>query len=174
MVIGITGKSGSGKSFLSSLIKTYGKDFNYINVDEIGHQVLDDPDIQKLHQSLFPEVHMSSIDRKDLANIVFACRHEQKTKQLTDAMYEKMQVLIDKEIMKQSNCIIDWILLPHTKYFKVCDLKILIKPVSNDTRIEHVLKRDNISNSELRLRDSASITYDESEFDYVVTNNYRR
>lgn len=48
MIIGITGKSGSGKSTLSKLIKKFGDNFEYIDFDSIGHQTLDDKEVQDL------------------------------------------------------------------------------------------------------------------------------
>lgn len=66
--------------------------------------------------------------------------------------------------------IINWILLPKTKYFDTCDIKYLVKRDENK-RISSVLERDGISLDYLQKRDESGIEYDESAFDWVVFNN---
>ena len=164
MIIGITGKSGVGKTTLSKLFKGY----TLINVDDIAHTVLERPDIHQAISAAFGE-DIANADRKVLGDLVFSSR--QKKSLLTNLIWDTMCDYIDTAINSNKNVIIDWILLPHTKYFRLCDVKILIKS-DNDERVEHVLKRDNISKEYLDKRDSHSIAYDEFLFDYVIHNNY--
>ena len=164
MIIGITGKSGVGKTTLSELFKGY----TLINVDDIAHTVLDRPDIHLAISSAFGE-DVANSDRKVLGDIIF--NNRQKMSMLSNLIWDTMCDYIDSAIYNNEDVIIDWILLPHTKYFRLCDVKILIKS-DDDERVEHVLKRDNISKAYLDLRDSHSIAYDEFLFDYVIQNNY--
>lgn len=164
MIIGITGKSGVGKTTLSKLFKGYA----LISVDEIAHEVLRRPDIHQAISDAFGE-DVANSDRKVLGDLVFSNR--QKKSLLTNLIWETMCDYIDAIIHTNEDVVIDWILLPHTKYFRLCDVKILIKS-DNDERVEHVLKRDNISKEYLDKRDSHSIAYDEFLFDYVIQNNY--
>ena len=45
-IIGITGKSGSGKSFFASTLAQK-LNFTYVDVDKIGHKSTSDPEILK-------------------------------------------------------------------------------------------------------------------------------
>ena len=164
MIIGITGKSGVGKTTLSKLFKGY----TLISIDEIAHTVLERPDIHQAISDAFGE-DVANADRKMLGDLVFSNR--QKKSLLTNLIWDTMCKYIDMAIGNNENVIIDWILLPHTRYFRLCDVKILIKS-DNDERVEHVLRRDNISKEYLDVRDRHSIAYDEFLFDYVIQNNY--
>lgn len=173
MVIGITGKSGSGKSTLSKLIKKFGDNFEYIDFDSIGHQALDDEEVQDLIKRKL-DIEVSSDNRKELANFIF--NNQNKTlevKIVTVLMWDKMKKIIDDKIKDNSkNFIFDWILLPKTHYFKMCDIKVLMVPCNDFLRKKAAVLRDNISSKEMSQRDKAAIKYDESQFDFVIKNNY--
>lgn len=164
MIIGITGKSGSGKSILSN----YFKDFHIVNIDEIGHKVLKFPYIQEEIIKNF-NIDLSKTSRKDLGDIVFNNRHEMK--KLTDITWTDMEKLIQEEINNHKNIVLDWILLPHTDFFNICDIKILIKS-DLDKRKDMVFKRDNINKNYFEKRENSSIEYDEKSFDYILLNDY--
>lgn len=174
MIIGITGKSGAGKSTLSKLIKKFGDNFEYIDFDSIAHQTLDDKEVQDLIK-LKLDIEVSSTSRKELANFIF--NNQNKTlevKMVTVLMWDKMKELIDDKLKDNSkNFIFDWILLPETHYFKMCDIKILVIPCNDFIRKNRAVLRDNISSVEMRQRDKAAIKYDENRFDFVIKNNYR-
>ena len=164
MIIGITGKSGVGKTTLANLFKGY----KIISVDEIAHEVLEQPNIHQSIATAFGE-DVANADRKVLGDVIF--NNRQKMNTLTNIIWDTMCCYIDDIIRENEYVIIDWILLPHTKYFHLCDIKILVKS-EEDERVGHVLARDNISKEYLNRRDSRSIAYDEFLFDYVVHNNY--
>lgn len=79
-----------------------------------------------------------------------------------------MQIEIDKilNLNKDKIIILDWLLLLNTKYFNMCDVKILLD-VSYDVRKKRAMKRDNITEEDFDLREQASIDFDETLFDYV-------
>ena len=168
MTVGVTGKSGVGKS---TFAKNYAKEHNYyyLDIDEIGHRVLDDPEVKRQVKEKFG-IEVSSSNRKKLGELVFASRNNEM-KGLADITWEKMKDIIDRYIEFEGNpgIVLDWILLPHTHYFKMCDLKILVT-APEGLRRERVMKRDNITNEELDLRDNASIEYNENDFDKIIHN----
>ena len=95
MIIGVTGKSGVGKSTYSKkLAKELG--YYYLDIDEIGHKLLDDPEIKKQIKEKF-NIEVSSTNRKKLGELVFASRNNEM-KQLADITWEKMQDVIDNYI----------------------------------------------------------------------------
>lgn len=173
MIIGITGKSGSGKSTLSKQIKKFGDNFEYIDFDSIGHQTLDDKEVQDLIKRKL-DIEVSSTNRKELANFIF--NNQNKTlevKMVTALMWNKMKEIIDEKLKDNSkNFIFDWILLPETHYFKMCNIKVLMVPCNDSLRKKAAVFRDNISLAEMTQRDKAAIKYDESQFDFVIKNNY--
>jgi dephospho-CoA kinase len=173
MIIGITGKSGSGKSSLSKLIKKFGDNFEYIDFDSIAHQTLDDKEVQDLIKRKL-DIEASSTDRKELANFIF--NNQNKTlevKMVTILMWDKMKEIIDDKLKDISkNFIFDWILLPETHYFKMCDIKILMVPCKEFLRKKYVAIRDNLYTKEVNQRDKAAPSYDLSLFDFVIKNNY--
>ena len=166
MIVGVTGKSGVGKS---TYARKYAEEHNlfYLDIDEVGHQILDLPDVQKECAEKFG-LEVSSANRKKLCELVFASRNNEM-KELADITWEKMKDIIDRYIEFEGNpgIVLDWILLPHTHYFKMCDKKILIT-LDETKRRERLKKRDNITDKEIDLRDNASIEYNVNDFDIVI------
>lgn len=167
MLIGITGKSGSGKTTLAKWLAQY-SNFYVIDVDEVGHSILDREDVQKLIKEKFG-IEVSSTNRKALGEVVF--NNREKMKEYADMTFELMCEKIDEIIISYENVIIEWILLPQTKYFDLCDVKILCKR-SYENRLKSVKERDNISTEYFETREKNSIEYNEDLFDkIIITNN---
>ena len=80
-----------------------------------------------------------------------------------------MQMEIDKFLIsnKDKVIILDWLLLSISKYFDMCDVKILLD-IPYDVRKERTMKRDNITEEEFALREKASIDFKKEDFDYVL------
>ena len=171
MIIYVTGKSGSGKStFSKQLAKVL--NYNYIDVDEVGHKVYENQTIMNKAYELFGDLindSFGNFDRKKLGQIVFNERHSERVKSFSDLTWEYMQKDLDELIV--DNTVVDWILLPHTKYWKQNALKILLIAKDED-RLQKVIERDGISKEYALLRDKASIEYNESDFDFVFHNKY--
>lgn len=171
-LICVTGKSGSGKSTFARYVAAI-HDCAYIDVDEIGHDSLIQEDvIRGLCQNFGKEILGidGKIDRKKLGKIVF--NDNSKMEILNDLTWHYMERTIDSRIqMTTKPVVIDWILLPKTKYWDLCDIKVLVE-ADITKRKQVVVARDNISEEYFDSRDSASIDYSPYDFDYVFSNDY--
>ncbi len=173
MIIGICGKSGSGKSTLArNIIDCIDREVVYLDIDKIGHQVLQMDRVKEELVRVFGVDILSnnSVDRKKLGRIVFT--DEEEMDKLTDITWKYMEGYISSVINDNSNKIIilDWILLPKTVFFDKCNIKVLLD-ISYDIREERAIMRDGITKDDFFLRDSSSIEYNNNEFDYVFSNN---
>ncbi len=173
MIIGICGKSGCGKSTLANqIIELTNNKAIHLDIDKVGHKVLLLPEVQKELINSFGEsvVKEKIVDRKKLGEIVFDSRNEMN--KLSDITWKYMQREIDNflTIHKDKIIILDWLLLSISKYFDMCDIKILLD-IPYEVRKQRAMKRDNISEEAFDLREKASIEFDESKFDYVLKTN---
>ncbi len=171
MIISICGKSGSGKSTLAKRIIEERKNVIHIDIDKIAHQVLTIPIVKQQLQEQFKDVLTDNeVDRKKLGPIVFSSTKNMDI--LTRITWPHMEQEIDRIISENKDKIIilDYLLLPKTKYFEQSDLKILLD-IPKDIRKQRILKRDNITEDKFDLRDSSSIEYDKDEFDFIISSD---
>ena len=171
MIISICGKSGSGKSTLAKKIIEERKNVIHIDIDKIAHQVLTIPKVKQQLQEQFKDVLTDNeVDRKKLGPIVFSSTKNMDI--LTQITWPHMEQEIDRIISENKDKIIilDYLLLPKTKYFEQSDLKILLD-IPKDIRKQRILKRDNITEDKFDLRDSSSIEYDKDEFDFIISSD---
>lgn len=171
MLIGLMGKSGSGKTLVSKIFKELDQNIQIIDVDKIGHDSHKDEKVREKLRMYFGESIFNSdstINRKMLASIVF--NDYVKMQLLYDATYSYMVEKIDSLIQEDKVTILDYALLPLTKYYKLCDMNILVE-ASKDARTNRVVNRDNISQEKYNQRDANSLDYSKYTFDYIVENN---
>jgi len=171
MIICICGKSGSGKSTIAKLIQEKRPNSIHIDIDKIGHMSHSDKIVKQKLIDTFGKMILTdnNIDRKKLGKIVFSSKDEMRKLEIITWGY--MEQEIDKIIKnnKDKIIILDYLLLPRTKYFNNCDLRILVD-IPYEIRKERVMKRDNISEERFNLRESSSIDYDKTSFDIVLTD----
>lgn len=169
----LPGNLGLGKSRLASLLA---KSLNcrHIAIDKIGHEASSNFEIlDKLCQIFGVQILNAdgTLNRKKLGNIVFA--DEKSMKILEELTLGYMYKCIDDVLLQKDEVIIlEWILLPTSKYWDTCDFKILITS-DNNARKRKVLERDNISEEYFDKRDSASLDYSPFKFDYIFENDYQ-
>lgn len=162
-IVGITGKSGVGKSTLSEILF---QDHYHLDIDKVGHIAIS-KNADKLNKSL--GIDISKISRVELGDIVFTDRDAMHL--VSDYIYSDMRIIIEDTLEKYDKVVLDWILLPKTIYFEMCDLTVLVTADESE-RKKRVLLRDKISEEYLAKRDSAGISYKENNFDLVIKNNY--
>lgn len=170
MIIGICGKSGSGKSTLAKeFMNVYQNNVIHCDIDKIGHYVLTLDVVKNDLKNSFGAsvIKMNKVDRKVLGKIVFDSPKDME--KLTDITWKYMQIEIDKflEANKDKKVILDWLLLANTRYFDMCDLKILLD-IPYEIRKHRAMLRDNITEEAFQLREKASIDYDADKFDHVI------
>lgn len=172
MLIGITGKSGSGKSTVTKTFKELNATIKIVDIDKIGHDSYSDPNVREKLIHYFGKEILNddlSINRKTLSNIVF--NDNTKMQKLYKATREYMEHSIDNLINSSNIVILDYALLPKLKHFNLCDIKILVTaPFSN--RSKRVITRDNISLEKYNEINSNSLSYTEDDFDFIIQNNY--
>ena len=171
MNILVTGRSGSGKStFAQKLSQALG--FEYIDIDKVGHSLYQDKNILEKTRQLFGDGIFDDgvFNRKKLGKIIFSEQGSERVKQFNDLTWSYMQDIIDKKIEQHGNVVLDWILLPTTKYWNGGE-RILVK-ADKAKRFEKIKQRDNVSEEYIEAREKAAIVYFEDEFDYVVENDF--
>lgn len=172
-VIGITGKSGSGKTTFASLLAKKLK-CKHIDIDKIGHEAISRPEIlDALCEKFGTEIldRNGQLNRKKIGDIVFT--QKDKMKELSDLTWDFMQKQLDLILSQDDEIIVlEWILLPDSKYWKRCDCKILVTS-DDEERKNKVMQRDNISEEYFDKRDSASIDYSRINFNYIFENDYQ-
>lgn len=170
MLITITGPSGSGKSFIANYLTTLNKNIVHLNIDLVGHEVIETEEIKrKIVEHFHLDTQNNQIDRKRLGEIVF--NNQDKMQELSNLTWEYMEQKIDEYIKDNQNKIIilDWILIPKTKYFDSSDINILVK-ADLEERIKRAILRDSITPAKFEEREKATLNFDEDKFDYVIEN----
>ncbi len=175
MLICICGKSGSGKTTLTNMICKIRNNVVKIDIDKIGHKVLEIEHVKKELQKCFGLNILNEfgrIDRKILGSITFDSK--EKMKILEKITWNEMEKIIDEqidlEIMNGNDIILDWILLKKTKYFDLADERILIE-IPIEIRKNRILERDKLTEELFELREKAAYRYNESDFDIVIKEN---
>lgn len=171
MHITITGKSGSGKSSIAKYLTSIDERFIHLDIDTVGHIILEKEEIAKKVSKEFkiPLNEKKQIDRKILGSIVL--KDEEKMKRYSDITWSPMEQIIDKFIKnnKDKIVILDWILIPKTKYFKESIFNILVNS-DLEERKKRAILRDNITEEKFMERENASIEFDESQFNFILEN----
>ncbi len=175
ITIGITGGSGSGKSYVSEKIAAFGG--KWIDADKLYHQLLD-KNIAMRNEILerFPEARDGEhINRGKLASMVFTNDKDLMT--LNSITHPFVIEAIENEIaecycVNDEFVIIDAIALFESGISKMCDVTIAVL-ADEDKRISRIMERDdlNIARARARIRAQQKEDFYRKKCDYIIENN---
>ncbi len=156
LVLGLTGKTGAGKSMVCSKLKENG--YYIIDADKVARDILEPGSvvIEKLKETFGDDIinFNGEIDRKLLAERAFASREEtEKLNAITHpAIREKiLDEIDDAKIEQYEVCIIDAAALLECDVRLDCR-KIAVVFAPADIRLKRIIERDNLSVTQAKRR----------------------
>lgn len=175
-VTGLTGLSGSGKSYICEILKDKG--YSVIDADEISRRLTKkgSPMLEILAESFGEHIIVNgALDRKALAKKAFSSN--ENTERLNSIMHPEIAKIckrkIKAELKKGNNCILDAPLLFTAGLDTLCDRTVSVY-APEDVRLARLKKRDNINKREAVKRFEAQKKEEElsRNADYIL-NNYK-
>ncbi len=177
LVLGLTGKTGAGKSMVSSLLKERG--CYIIDADKVAREILfpDSPVIEKLKETFGNDVvkYNGEVDRKILAQRAFSSREETERLNAITHPVIREKILDEIETAKIEEyevCVIDAAALLESRIRNDCDcIAVVFAPM--DVRLKRIIERDNMSVTDAKRRIDAQ---KEDEFylrnaDIIIIND---
>ena len=173
-IIGITGQAGVGKTNLSKEFEK--ENAIVIDVDKISRDFYQDKNI--IEESLIYLEEKYNIYITELSTFfdtLITARKE--TKQLDDPIYKAVEAKIDGLIhnnnAKDTTIVLDWELLPKTKYFNLSNYNVLLLPDNDIVRKETVKKSDNFEYEQKTNQNSKyDINYQNYKYNQTAINLY--
>ncbi len=172
-IIGITGKSGTGKSLLSKKLKS--EDTFIIDIDKISRAFFIEHH-DTIEQTIYylQNRHNTLIENSQAFwDLLMATRKEEDS--LSDPLWQGIESKTTELIKSStsSNIVLDYALLPKTNLFSLCDYTVLLLPYNDSLRKQAVIRRDNLQDTKrLDRRDKFSIDYQRYKFDKIFINTY--
>ncbi len=175
-IYGLTGKTGSGKTTVASLLSKNG--FFVIDGDLAARRVTEKGSLLllKLAESFGADIILRNgeLDRKLLASRAFA--EKESTKLLNALTHPYIHALFEKEIARAKDngferCLIDAAALLESPSVSLCD-KIIVVNCPENIRLERILQRDNLTVSQAlsRIRAQREDEYYLSRADIIINN----
>lgn len=144
MLIGLTGRTGSGKSSAARILESLG---GFVTgCDKVSHEVLLDNTVKEKLCALFSDAILNEkneIDRKALGSIVFS---DKKKLDALNGVVHKEIVERCLKLCRDSGrdiCFMDGSELESSGADRLCDHIVVIK-ADEKTRLERIMKRDAI------------------------------
>ena len=176
MIIGLTGSIASGKSTIAEMIRAY--DIPIVDGDVIARQVVEkgSSTLQKIVESFGQDVltEDGELNRPKLGEIIFS--NNEKRQQLNLIMHpairEEMLRKRDAYVVEGKHVVMDIPLLFESKLQHFVE-KILVVTVSPELQLERLMKRNNLTEEEAKMRIASQLPLSEKEAgaDAVIYNN---
>lgn len=162
--IGLTGNIASGKSEAQKIISSLG--YKIIDLDMVSHNLLEEnKEVQKEVLKNF-----KTLSRKELADIIF--NNKDKRKVLEDIIHPKLNQFIEKFFIENKNekaLFVSGATIFETGFDKTFD-KIILIDAPFETKINRLMKRNNLSYKEalIRLNSQSDNT---NKTQYIINND---
>ncbi len=174
LLLGLTGKTGAGKSTVSRYLKDKGA--YIIDGDIVAREVLIDnePLLNKLSENFGNDIlENGALNRKKLAQKAFST--SKNTALLNSIMHpainEKIQTEVNEAFKTRNVVIVDAAAIIESGYADTCD-KLIVVTAPEEIRKERIIKRDNISetDAQIRINGQKSDDFYLNKADYVIKN----
>ena len=172
MIIGMTGGSGAGKSFISGIFAENG--FVVVDADAIAKEIMNgDVQLAESIRQIFGEEYVTpegKVDRRSLGKLVFADR--EKLEILNGLTHPKILAEIEKQAALSENVVIDIPLLKGSSIEELCDLKVAVL-CPREIRIKRIMQRDGIDEQTALNRLKSQLSDEEfvESTDVQIINN---
>lgn len=171
--IGLTGGIGSGKTTISEKFKEL--KIPVLNTDLLAREIMESNEtiISSVKETFGEESYLSNkLNRKYIANIVF-----NDSKQL-EILNKITHPIIRQEIIKWMDsqttkfCIVESAIMFKSDLYTIFD-KIICVVANEETRIERIVKRDNLTREEALQRIDKQISQEdmESKSNFIIKND---
>jgi dephospho-CoA kinase len=168
MVVGVTGGYCSGKTLACSIFKELG--FAHIDVDQIGHEVLEEMKGKVVREFGRTVLTEGRIDRRALGAVVFG--DPEKKRMLEAILHPTMVRRVKQKVREQQNAVVSAALLVEMHLYRLCDFVIAIQ-IDEELAIRRGMERDGLSRGEAKARIGAQIPLKEKlqYVDKVIDNS---
>ena len=159
MLIGLTGRTGSGKSSAAKIFESLGA--FVVDCDKVAHEVLRDEKVKQKLCALFSSDILDKsgeIDRKALGSIVFSDKEklEKLNRVVHGAIVKKCVELCENS--GKDICLMDGSELESSGADKLCR-HIIVITADEETRLGRIMTRDNIDRDSALRRIKAQSDY---------------
>lgn len=163
-VIGLCGRSGSGKGFVCEAFLRFG--IPSVDTDKVYREIIsekDSPCLKELSEEFGSEIlnGEGALDRRALAKIVFASGAEKKLQKLNGITHkyilEKTLSIIEKhEKDGKRAVVVDAPVLFESSFDKICHITVCVT-APDEVCVQRICRRDNISEEDATARLSKQI-----------------
>lgn len=161
--IGITGNIASGKSEVEKIISSLG--FLVVDLDIVSHELLEND--EELKSAIFKE--FQTLERKKIANIVF--NNKEKLEKLNNIFHPILKKYILNLFDEAASTVfISGALIYEAGFNNLFD-KMIFVDSAYETRLERLIKRNNLTVEEAKIRLEKQNTKFKDKADFIVEND---